>query len=79
MTDSVSIKCNRCNETFNATPYFYDESIYKTSDILSFAEEYEASVRARAICPYCGETCIKFYKYPISRSSIIKLAIGNKE
>lgn len=71
----IRIVCPNCKEEISVNMYFYNPYIIKESEILSDREDYQATVRGKAICPMCGMEVEKQFTSTIYTSEIIQLAL----
>ena len=68
--------CDYCKFQSTVSFYFCDtEIITHQSGTDVDIKEYEASVKAKAICPYCGTINQKQYKRIINNSDIIEMVM----
>lgn len=73
----MKVQCPYCKNEPDLAFYYYDTQIRTQSHFPSDVEEYHAIVRAKSICPYCGETIYKVFDNTIFKDVIIKLATNN--
>lgn len=74
----MKIKCDACNESYEANPFFFGAKIDQTTldpFCLGVSRVYKAYCCSKSICPTCGETIIKQHSYALSEKDIIRLAI----
>ena len=72
------ITCNYCKEEIDVALYFSDAIITTEENFYEGYTYYRAQTRGRAICPICGKTIDKRFSEYITKTDIIKLAIGEQ-
>lgn len=68
------MKCNRCKEEFNATPFFHTPSVTKEYNPTIMADLNIVSVFAKTICPFCGDTLNERYTTTLGFEDIVIIA-----
>lgn len=74
----MKITCNYCKEEVDVAFYFSDALITTEMSFYEGYTYYRAQARGRTICPACGKTIDKIFTEDITKTDIIKLAIGGR-
>ena len=74
-----SIECPTCKEKVLVNFYYSGARITEEQDAFNGYRNYQATVNARAICPFCGNEIIRIYHHEITPTLIARLALGEKE
>jgi hypothetical protein len=70
----LKLTCRYCKHEFTCEPYLFEPRIIRGDAPLSLTRWDEAIVKAKTICPKCGETIMEMCSSDIYPDDIIALA-----
>lgn len=71
----MKVTCPHCKNETNVYFYYHEPRILQQQYFSTDNVEYRAVIRAKALCPICGQEINKVYETVLSKEDIIKLAI----